>query len=61
MRPAFGDDEVGAWRHCEQVLVPLRLRIRQVARALLVYPRFLPYGVVAAIAGDVPLLPGFCG
>ena len=46
----FGDDEVAAWRHCEQVLTPLRLRIRQVARALLVYPRHLPYEVVAAIA-----------
>jgi hypothetical protein len=46
----FGEDEFAAWRHCEQVLTPLRLRIRQVARALLVYPRHLPYQVVAAIA-----------
>jgi len=46
----FGGDELAAWRHCEQVLTPLRLRIRQVARALLVYPRHLPYEVVAAIA-----------
>ena len=50
MRARFGDDEVAAWRYCEQALTPLRLRIRQVARALLVYPRYLPYQVVAAIA-----------
>ena len=46
----FGDDEVTAWRHCEQALIPLRLRIRQVARALLVHPRHLPYEVALAIA-----------
>ena len=46
----FGDDEVAAWRHCERTLVPHRPRIRQVARALLVYPRYLPYQVAAAIA-----------
>ena len=46
----FGDDEVAAWRDCEQALTPLRLRIRQVARALLVHPRHLPYEVVAVIA-----------
>ena len=50
MRARFGDDELAAWRHCEQVLTPLRMRIRQVARALLVYPRYLPYQVAAAIA-----------
>jgi hypothetical protein len=50
MRSRFGDDEVGAWRYCEQTLTPLRLRIRRVARALLVYPRYLPYPVVAAVA-----------
>jgi hypothetical protein len=50
MRARFGDDEIAAWRYCEQTLIPLRLRIRQVARALLVYPRYLPYQVVAAIA-----------
>ena len=50
MRSRFGDDEVAAWRHCEQVLTPLRPRIRQVARALLVYPRYLPYQVAAALA-----------
>jgi len=46
----FGDDEVAAWRHCEQALIPHRPRIRQVARALLVHPRHLPYPVVAAVA-----------
>jgi hypothetical protein len=50
IRARFGDDELGAWRYCEHVLTPLRLRIRQVARALLVYPRPLPYPVAAAIA-----------
>jgi hypothetical protein len=50
MRSRFGDDEVEAWRYCEQTLTPLRLRIRRVARALLVYPRYLPYPVVAAVA-----------
>jgi hypothetical protein len=46
----FGTDECAAWRHSERVLTPLRLAIRQVARALLVHPRHLPYDVVAAIA-----------
>jgi hypothetical protein len=46
----FGGDEVAAWRYCEQELTPLRPRIRQVARALLVHPRHLPYAVVAAVA-----------
>ena len=46
----FGGDEVAAWRYCEQTLTPLRLRIREVARALLVHPRHLPYEVTAAIA-----------
>jgi hypothetical protein len=49
----YGDDEVAAWRHCEQALTPLRLRIRQVARGLLVHPRHLPYAVVAAVAASV--------
>jgi hypothetical protein len=51
----FGADEFGAWRYCEQRLTPLRLRIRQVARALLVHPRHLPYPVVAAIADSQPV------
>ena len=48
--PRFSGDEFGAWRFSEQTLVPLRLAIRQVARALLVHPRYLPYQVVRAIA-----------
>jgi hypothetical protein len=46
----FASDECGAWRYSEQLLTPLRLTIREVARALLVHPRHLPYAVVAAIA-----------
>lgn len=45
----FGADEVAAWRHSEAVLVPMRPRIRRLARALLVYPRHLPYAVAAAL------------
>jgi hypothetical protein len=48
----FGGDEVAAWRHCAQALIPHRPRIRQVARALLVHPRHLPYAVVAAVAAS---------
>jgi hypothetical protein len=47
-----GWDEVTAWRHSESVLLPRRLQVRAVARALLVAPRHLPYAVVAAIARD---------
>jgi hypothetical protein len=49
----FGGNEVAAWRYCERTLTPHRLRIRQLARALLVYPRHLPYEVAAAIADTV--------
>ena len=52
IRERYGRDEVGAWRYSEQLLTPLRLAIRQVARALLVSSRHLPYTVVAAIASD---------
>jgi hypothetical protein len=45
-----GWDEVTAWRHSEAVLAARRLQVREVARALLVAPRHLPYAVVAAIA-----------
>jgi hypothetical protein len=45
----FGGDECGAWRYSEEILVPRRLKIRLVARALLVHPRHLPYHVVLAI------------
>jgi len=61
IRARYGDDEFGAWRYCEQALTPLRLRIRQVARALLVYPRHLPYQVAAAIADDGRGQRGFHG
>ena len=46
----FGQDEFAAWRYSERLLVPRRLAIRQVARAMLVYPRHLPYTVVAGLA-----------
>jgi hypothetical protein len=46
----FGADELAAWRYSEQLLTPLRLKVRDVARALLVHPRYLPYAVVAAVA-----------
>ncbi len=42
--------EVAAWRYTEQLLTPLRPQIRQLARALLVYPRHLPYGVARQLA-----------
>jgi hypothetical protein len=54
--PRFGTDELGAWRYCEQTLTPLRLRIRQLARALLVHPRHLPYPVAAALAESQPVI-----
>jgi hypothetical protein len=44
-----GRDELRAWRHSEEMLVPRRLQIREVARALLVHPRPLRYDVVAEI------------
>jgi len=46
----FAGDEAAAWRHSEAVLLPLRLTIRQVARALLVHPRHLPYPVITGLA-----------
>jgi len=46
----FGTDEFAAWRYSEKLLAPRRLPIRQVARALLVHPRHLPYAVVASLA-----------
>jgi hypothetical protein len=48
--PRFGTDEVAAWRYSEQLLTPLRLQIRQLARAMLVHPRHVPYNVAAALA-----------
>ena len=50
IRQRFGDDEFAAWRFCEEKLVPERLKIRQVARALLVHPQHIPQPVVAALA-----------
>lgn len=51
MARQFGTDEVAAWRHCEALMAPRRLEIRQLARALLVHPRHLPYNVAAALSG----------
>jgi hypothetical protein len=51
LRPRFGADEEAAWRYSVQLLTPLRPRVRQLARALLVHPRHLPYEVAAAVAG----------
>lgn len=48
----FGSDEVAAWRQSEHLLTPLRLQIRQLARGLLVYPRYLPYNVAVALVSD---------
>ena len=54
LRDRFGADETAAWRDSVQRLTPLRPRIRQLARALLVHPRYLPYEVAAAVAGLPP-------
>ena len=54
LRDRFGADEAAAWRYTVALLTPLRLQIRQLARALLVHPRYLPYEVAAAIAGLPP-------
>jgi hypothetical protein len=50
LREHPGTDEFLAWRRSEEILTPMRLKIRQIARALLVHHRHLPYNVVAAIA-----------
>ncbi len=52
IRRRFGDDEFAAWRYSESLLIPLRPKIRHVARALLVHPRHIPQPVVAAITAD---------
>jgi hypothetical protein len=49
--PRFGTDEIAAWRWCEQQLTPRRLQIRELARALLVHPRHVPYNVAAVVTG----------
>ena len=48
----FGTDEFAAWRYSEQLLTPQRPKIRQVARALLIHPRHLPYAVVTGLAAS---------
>jgi hypothetical protein len=53
-----GYREVSAWRYAEQILTPRRPQIRQLARALLVYPRYLPYGVTKALYQAVPYQAG---
>jgi hypothetical protein len=50
--PVGGEAECAAWRYSERLLTPRRPAIRQLARALLVHPRPLPYPVASAIAGD---------
>lgn len=50
MAPRFGSNELAAWRYSEDVLTPLRQQVRQLARALLVHPRHVPYNVAAALA-----------
>jgi hypothetical protein len=52
LAPRFPGDEIGAWRYSEAVLVPLRPKIRLLARAMLVSPRPLPYAVVSALADN---------
>lgn len=55
----FPGDETAAWRHCVDLLTPLRLQVRSLARGLLVWPRHLPYAVAAELAGfAVPAGPG---
>jgi hypothetical protein len=50
IRPRYGTDEVAAWRYCEQLLTPHRLRIRELARALVVHARHLSYNVAVELA-----------
>ncbi len=47
----FAGDEAAAWRHCVDLLTPLRLQVRSLARGLLAWPRHLPYAVAADLAG----------
>ena len=51
IRQRFGADEAAAWRYSVRLLTPLRPNVRQLARALLVHPRHLPYEVAAAVSG----------
>ena len=43
--------EAAAWRYSVELLTPLRPKVRTLARALLVHPRYLPYPVCATITG----------
>ena len=53
-----GRAEISAWRQAEALLTPRRLQIRQVARALMAWPRHLTYPVVQAIAAGAGPVPG---
>jgi hypothetical protein len=48
----FAGDEAAAWRHCVELLTPLRLQVRSLARGLLAWPRHLPYAVAAELARE---------
>jgi len=58
VRDRSGGDEAAAWRYSVELLTPLRPRVRQLARALLVHPRHLPYEVVAGVSGLAGPGPG---
>jgi len=49
----FPANELGAWRYSEAALIPARPVIRHLARALLMYPRHLPYAVVSALVQPI--------
>ncbi len=51
-RQTIQTDEVRAWRYSERLLTPRRMRIRHIARALLVHPRHLSYAVASALYQD---------
>jgi hypothetical protein len=50
----YASAEADAWQYCVDLLTPLRLQVRQLARGLLVWPRHLPYAVAAELAGFGP-------
>ena len=59
IRPRFGTDEMAAWRFCAELLTPHRLRIRELARALVVHPAHLSYNVARELAArDLPEFSG---
>lgn len=57
----FAADEAAAWQYCVEVLTPLRLQVRSLARGLLVWPRHLPYAVAAELAGFGAAARRACG